>query len=61
MSFWWLVTGAVASAQTTPAQTNTVTSQPFTNNGGSFFGGSSGPTLGTSSGIQRPMLRSGGS
>lgn len=61
MTFWWLVTGAVASAQTTPAQTNTVTIQPFGDAGGSFFGGSSGPTLGGSSGIQRPMLRSGGS
>jgi hypothetical protein len=61
MTFWWLVTGAVAQAQTTPTQTTTSAAQPFGDEGGSFFGGSSGPSLGRSTGFGQPMLRSGGS
>ena len=61
MAFWWLVTGTVATAQTTPVQTtDPFATQPF-NNGGSFFGGSSGSSLGGATSFQRPMLRSGGS
>jgi hypothetical protein len=61
MAFWSLVSGAVASAQATPAQATSVTSQPFGDDAGSFFGGTSNPSLGSSSGAQRPMIRSGGS
>lgn len=61
MGFWWLVSGAVASTQTTATQTTgTLSAQPFGDTGGSFFGSSSGQSLGGST-FQRPMLRSGGS
>lgn len=62
MSLWWLVTGAVASSQTTASASSasTFTNQSFEDQG-SFFGAASGPTLGSGSTFQRPMLRSGGS
>jgi hypothetical protein len=60
MGFWWLVSGAVASTQTTATQTTgTLSTQAFGNDGGAFFGGSSGQLGGST--FQRPMLRSGGS
>lgn len=62
VAFWTLVSSAVAGTQATPAQTtSSVTTQPFGDDNGSFFGGSSNPSLGGSSSIQRPMIRSGGS
>ncbi len=61
MAFWSLVSGAVASAQATPAPaTTTITTQPFGEEDNSFFG-SSNPSLGGSASLQRPMIRSGGS
>lgn len=61
MGFWWLVSGAVASTQSTATQTTgTLSTQPFGDDGGAFFGGASGQSLGGST-FQRPMLRSGGS
>ena len=62
VGFWALVSSAVASTQSTPAQSTTpaVTTQPFGDDGSSF-GEPSNPSLGGSSSVQRPMTRSGGS
>ncbi len=61
VGFWTLVSSAVAGTQVAPAQTTTtITTQPFGDDDSSFFGGTSNPSLGSSS-VQRPMIRSGGS